>query len=91
MSRSLRLNSCFNYIMVLVHVFTSASQVETVLSPTARWLEDVMAFAQAPKGLVHWANLEVCITAVAIAGAITRHDIMKRCRTRYDAYRLSHC
>ena len=34
-------------------------KVEAVLSPTAGWLLDVMAFAEAPETLQHRATLEV--------------------------------
>lgn len=35
------------------------TQVETVLSPSARWLTDITAFVQAPEGLENRAKLEV--------------------------------
>lgn len=38
-------------------------QVEAVLSPTAGWLLDVVAFAEAPETLQHRATLEVSLTA----------------------------
>lgn len=35
------------------------AQVEAVVSPAAGWLQDVMAFVQAPEELEHRATLEV--------------------------------
>ena len=43
-------------------------QVETVLSPSARWLTDITAFVQAPEGLENRAKLEV-----STYGSISQH------------------
>lgn len=43
-------------------------QVETVLSPSAKWLTDITAFVQAPEGLENRAKLEV-----STYGSIRQH------------------
>ncbi|CAM9510658.1 unnamed protein product [Pylaiella littoralis] len=43
-------------------VYLAVDQVEAVLSPTAGWVLDVLAFAQAPETLQHRATLELAAT-----------------------------
>ncbi|CAM9607269.1 unnamed protein product, partial [Ectocarpus sp. 13 AM-2016] len=43
-------------------VYLAVDQVEAVMSPTAGWVLDIVAFAQPPETLQHRATLELAAT-----------------------------